>query len=113
MAELGKQLRPYCNVSIFDARQTRVDVLLLPVRFGVGEDAIEIRLVRLVLPVVLVRVNVYRMIIARIGFGAGGRARFQRGRHASISPREGAFAPLATLELASLSYPTEPQRSKQ
>ena len=113
-----------------DARKAKLTVLVERVRTHLDdEDAVLLtaiedlldddtllelgRRIRFVLPMVLERVDVYRMIVGRIGSGARCRARFQRGRHASISPCEGAFAPLATLELASLSYSTEPQRSKQ
>jgi hypothetical protein len=50
-AVLGQQLAPDLNVAILDGRQFLVDVALVLVRFGAGQDAVQIGRVGLVLPV--------------------------------------------------------------
>jgi hypothetical protein len=69
-AVLREQVGPDLEVTIFDVGQAAIDVLLLRVRLGLGEEAVEKRRVGLVLPVVLECVEV----------GGAGRNWFRRGR---------------------------------
>src|SRR5438105_2088683 len=57
-AVLGEQLRPDLDMTVLHLRQTTIEILLLRVRFGVGEQTVEVRSIRLVLPMVLERVQV-------------------------------------------------------
>src|SRR5436190_1357936 len=75
-------------MAIFDVSQSGVDVSLFRIRLRSGEDSIEVRGIRLILPMMLKRVNV------DLGFLRRGGAGLQRRGHASISPSKAAFAPV-------------------
>src|SRR5687768_10656044 len=105
MSVLGEQVRPHYHVPVLDIRQPRINVLLLCVGLGGREQAIEIRRVCLVLPMVLEGVDV-DLPDTRPRPGCGG---LDRRRHDSISPEPVTFAP-ATLVYGSMSYVKEPSR---
>ena len=98
----SEQVGPDHDVPVFDISQARIDVFLLRVGLRLGEKAIEIGGIRLVLPMVLEGVDVD---LRALGRGRGG---LERRRHYSISPERSCFAP-ATLEYGSMSYVTELQ----
>ena len=58
MAVLREQLRPDYDVSVFDVSQPGVDVSLFWIELRGSENAIEVRGISFVLPVMLERVNV-------------------------------------------------------
>lgn len=58
MTVLRHEVTPYNDVPFLDVGKARVDVLLVRVGLGFREDAVEVRGVRLVLPVMLERVEV-------------------------------------------------------
>ena len=58
---LREEARPHFHVAVFHFREALVDVPLGGVGFRTGEDAVEIRGVGLVLPMVLEGVEVRRM----------------------------------------------------
>ena len=90
---LGQQLRPDYDVPVFNIGKPRVDVFLFRIELRRRENAIEVRGISFVLPVVLERVNVdFRFLGRRRGW-----PRFDRRRHASISPASEPFAPAATI----------------
>ena len=55
MAVLRQEIRPDHDMPILDIGQTRIDVLLFRIGLGGGEEAIQIRRVGFVLPMVLER----------------------------------------------------------
>ena len=100
---LGKQVAPDYDVPVLDVGQARIDILLIRVGLSGSEQAVEIRRVRLILPMVLERVYVDLPDIRPLPGG------LERRGHDSISPEPPTFAP-ATLESGSMSYVTEPLR---
>jgi hypothetical protein len=58
MSVLREKVTPDYDVPVFNVGQPGVNVLLLRIRLRRGEDAIEVRGVSFVLPVVLERVDV-------------------------------------------------------
>lgn len=58
MAMAAHQIAPDNYMAILDIGQARVDIFLLPIRLGSSEDAVEIRRIRLILPMVLESMHV-------------------------------------------------------
>ena len=75
-----EQIGPDNNVPIFDVGQARIDVLLFRIGFRGGEEAVQIRRIGFILPMVLERVYVD---LGTLGPCLGG---LERRRHFSISP---------------------------
>jgi hypothetical protein len=105
MSVLGEQVAPDYNMPVLDIGETRIDVFFLRIGLGRREQAVEVRRVRLVLPVMLERVYVDLPDVPLRLWG------LERRRHVSISPERAVFAP-ATLESGSMSYVTEPSRRR-
>jgi hypothetical protein len=103
MSVLGEKVAPHHDVPVLDIGEARIDVFLLRVGLGSGEQSVQVSCVRLILPVVLEGVYVD---LPDIRTRLGG---LEHRRHDSISPGPPCFA-AATLESGSMSYVTEPLR---
>ena len=88
MTVLIEEFCPDDYVAVFDIREPGIDVFLLGVGFGGGEQSVQIRCVGFVLPVVLERVDIERAVAWRRLAG------LERRGHYSISPGKAAFAPV-------------------
>jgi hypothetical protein len=85
MSVLGEQISPHYDVPVFDVGKARINVALLRVGLGCGEEAIEISGVSFILPVMLELVDVY---LGQRGFSGGRRGGGLQGRsHPQISPK--------------------------
>ena len=82
---LLEEVGPHHNVTILDIGEPRINVFLFRVWLGLSKEAVEVRCVRLILPMVLEFVDVDRLPACSPG------RRLQCRSHTEISPPRAVF----------------------